>query len=73
MQFQKSYYYKQYADPCFDPISFKNIAPFVVVDCSRQSEDILKGGAVDIRIESFHQIPLHIVFYYKTNKSNITL
>ncbi|CAG9769673.1 unnamed protein product [Ceutorhynchus assimilis] len=50
-QFQKSYYYREQSEPCFYPIDFKQDAPLVVIDCSRQGEDILKGGAVDIRVE----------------------
>lgn len=50
-QFQRSYYYKRQSDPCYDPSSFKTKAPLIIIDCSRQGEDVLKGGAVDVRIE----------------------
>lgn len=50
-QFQKSYYHKNDSDLCISPKTFKENTTLVVVDCSRQGEDILKGGAVDIRIE----------------------
>ncbi|CAG9771490.1 unnamed protein product [Ceutorhynchus assimilis] len=50
-QLQKSYYYREQSEPCFYPINFKQDTPLVVIDCSRQGEDILKGGAVDIRVE----------------------
>lgn len=50
-QFQKVYYYKNRSDPCVQPGRFKTHSPLIVVDCSRQSEDLLVGGAIDIRIE----------------------
>lgn len=49
-QFQKSYYYKAQGEPCFKPTDYHHIAPIVVIDCSRQNE-MLKNGAVDVRIE----------------------
>ncbi|XP_071055498.1 uncharacterized protein [Onthophagus taurus] len=53
-QFQKSYYFKNGSDggvePCLSPINFKHFGPFVVIDCSHQSEAV-KTGAVDIRLE----------------------
>ncbi len=50
-QFQKTYYYRNYCQPCLNPINFKIQVPLVVIDCSQQNEDLLKAGAVDIRIE----------------------
>lgn len=47
--FQKSYYEKE-AAPLLDPTEFKDNAPLVVIDCSRQNE-ILNVGSVDIRLE----------------------
>ncbi|KAJ8939875.1 hypothetical protein NQ318_023215 [Aromia moschata] len=49
-QFQQSYYYKNQSEPCLTPPNFLQIAPLVIIDCSRQ-HDLLKSGAVDIRIE----------------------
>ena len=48
--FQKSFYYRQHGEPCYEPIKFHGVCPFVVVDCSRQNET-LKTGAIDIRLE----------------------
>lgn len=50
-QFQKSYYYKNQNEPCLSPENYLQMAPLVVIDCSRQNDDVIKGGAVDIRIE----------------------
>lgn len=49
VQFQQSYYQKE-CEPLLSPYMFKSIAPLVVVDCSCQNE-VLKSGAVDIRLE----------------------
>lgn len=53
-QFQKSYYFKNGndggAEPCLSPSNFKHFGPFVIIDCSHQSETV-KTGAVDIRLE----------------------
>lgn len=49
-RFQESYYYKPKGEPCFTPLNYFQIAPIVVIDCSRQNEN-LKNGAVDIRLE----------------------
>lgn len=49
-QFQKSFYYRQHGEPCYEPIKFHGVCPFVVVDCSHQNET-LKTGAIDIRVE----------------------
>lgn len=48
-QFQQSYYQKE-CEPLLSPYKFKSIAPLVVIDCSHQNE-VLKSGAVDIRLE----------------------
>lgn len=50
-QFQQSYYYKNQGEPCLSPENYLQLAPLVVIDCSRQNDDVIKGGAVDIRIE----------------------
>lgn len=47
--FQQSYYERE-NEPLFNPKSFKDTAPLVVIDCSRQNE-ILNYGSVDIRLE----------------------
>lgn len=49
-QFQQIYYYKNHSEPSLPPNKFLEIAPLVVIDCSRQNER-LKGGSVDIRVE----------------------
>ena len=48
-QFQQSYYQKE-SEPLHSPYIFKTKAPLVVIDCSCQNE-VLKSGAVDIRLE----------------------
>ncbi|KAJ8933517.1 hypothetical protein NQ318_015288 [Aromia moschata] len=48
-QFQSSYYQKE-NEPYLTTYTFKHLAPLVVVDCSCQKE-VLKNGAVDIRLE----------------------
>lgn len=47
--FQHSYYGKR-NEPLLTKEHFKDYAPIVVIDCSRQSEAI-KSSTVDIRIE----------------------
>lgn len=47
--FQQSYYERE-NEPLFSPVDFKDIAPLIVIDCSRQNE-ILNSGSVDIRLE----------------------
>lgn len=47
--FQSSYYSKD-AEPLLNKIHFKNYAPLIVIDCSKQNES-LKSGPVDIRLE----------------------
>lgn len=49
-QFQQSFYYKNRSEPCLTFVKFIELAPIVVNDPSRQNE-ILKSGAVDIRLE----------------------
>lgn len=49
-QFQQSYYYKNQSEPCLSPAKYLENAPLVVIDCSHQNE-IVKSGAVDIRLE----------------------
>ncbi|CAH1100945.1 unnamed protein product [Psylliodes chrysocephalus] len=48
--FQESYYHIQTNQPIFTPEEFKNNAPIVHIDCSRQKE-ILQSGSVVLRIE----------------------
>lgn len=47
--FQSSYYSKD-AEPLLNKSDFKNYAPLIVIDCSKQNES-LKSGPVDIRLE----------------------
>lgn len=47
--FQSSYYGKD-AEPLLNKSDFKNYAPLIVIDCSKQNES-LKSGPVDIRLE----------------------
>ena len=49
-RFQESYYYKNPGEPCLTLSKFHDIAPLIVIDCSRQN-DSLKTGSVDIRLE----------------------
>ncbi|XP_072400387.1 uncharacterized protein [Diabrotica undecimpunctata] len=48
--FQESYYHIQTNQPIFSPEEFKNNAPIVHTDCSRQKE-IIQSGSVVLRIE----------------------
>lgn len=48
-KFQQSYYQKPPL-PLLSPQEYKDIAPIMVIDCSRQNESI-KNGPVDVRIE----------------------
>lgn len=51
VRFQKSFYHdKTHSSPLLTFDEFKTIAPFVVIDCSRQNES-LKKSSIDIRIE----------------------
>lgn len=49
IKFQESYYDKT-AEPLLSWSDFKNKAPIIVIDCSRQN-DSLKSGPVDIRLQ----------------------
>lgn len=48
-KFQESYYNKQ-SQPLLSRKDFKDIAPIIVIDCSRQNE-VIKTGPVDVKIE----------------------
>jgi len=48
-RFQTSYYGK-YGSPLLSPVDFKDKAPIVVIDCSKQNESV-KASTVDIRLE----------------------
>ena len=48
-RFQQSYYNKT-NNPLLTPDKFKDIAPIVVIDCSKQNESV-KSSTVDIRVE----------------------
>ena len=48
-KFQESYYQKQ-PHPLLSRQDFKDLAPIIVFDCSRQNESI-KTGPVDVKIE----------------------
>lgn len=48
-KFQKSYYGQRNA-PLLSPSEFKDYAPIIVIDCSKQNES-LKASTVDIRID----------------------
>ncbi|XP_066590822.1 uncharacterized protein [Prorops nasuta] len=60
----KSFYYGLQKDNLLTLNKFKNIAPLIVIDCSRQVESI-KNGTVDIRIdfECKKDIPLNTSAY----------
>ncbi|XP_055842535.1 uncharacterized protein LOC129909483 [Episyrphus balteatus] len=55
-KFQQSYYQKQ-SQPLLSRQNFKNIAPIIVVDCSRQNESI-KTGPVDVKVELKTALPV---------------
>lgn len=63
IKFRQSYY-NQPSEPLLDLKSFKEKAPFFIIDCSRQNE-ILKTGPVDVRleIESCENIPENTTAY----------
>lgn len=48
-KFQESYYHKPYSRPLLNYDEFKSIAPFFVLDCSRQNESI-KSTSIDVKI-----------------------
>jgi CRISPR/Cas system endoribonuclease Cas6 (RAMP superfamily) len=48
-EFQVSYFGKE-AEPLFTREEFKQIAPVVIIDCSKQKEE-LRRSPVDIRVE----------------------
>jgi hypothetical protein len=48
-EFQTSFLYKD-TEPIFTREEFKELAPIVVIDCSKQKEE-LKKSPIDIRIE----------------------
>jgi CRISPR/Cas system endoribonuclease Cas6 (RAMP superfamily) len=48
-EFQTSFLYKD-TEPIFTREEFKELAPIVVIDCSKQKEE-LKRSPIDIRIE----------------------
>ncbi|CAH1099546.1 unnamed protein product [Psylliodes chrysocephalus] len=48
--FQESYYDLHMNQPIYNPIEFKNNAPLVHIDCSRQKE-VLQSGSIVLRIE----------------------
>jgi hypothetical protein len=49
--FQEAYYPgREHTSPLLTPKTFKDIAPLVVIDCSKQNEQV-KTGPVDIRLE----------------------
>jgi hypothetical protein len=48
-EFQESFLSKE-SEPLFTPNEFKDIAPIVIIDCSKQNE-ALKRSPVDIRLE----------------------
>lgn len=49
-QFQVSYYNKENAEPFMSLLEFKELAPIIVIDCSRQ-RDAVKSSSVDVRLE----------------------
>ncbi|KAL4083047.1 hypothetical protein QTP88_028377 [Uroleucon formosanum] len=48
--FQKSYYEREYCEPLLSKHIFQNYVPIVVVDLSRQNDNV-KSSTVDLRIE----------------------
>ncbi|XP_050066419.1 uncharacterized protein LOC126555556 [Aphis gossypii] len=49
-EFQKSYYEREYSDPLLPKNIFQQFVPIVVVDLSRQNDNV-KSSTVDLRIE----------------------
>lgn len=49
--FGASFYKVDDVQPILDYEHFKTLAPLVVIDCSKQMENLKKGGPVDIRLE----------------------
>lgn len=50
LQFSTSYYHNNKYNPFLTWSDFKNTAPLIVIDCSKQ-DDALKHGTVDIKLE----------------------
>ncbi|CAG9817166.1 unnamed protein product [Phaedon cochleariae] len=65
-RFQESYYYENSGEPCLTLSKFHDIAPLIVIDCSRQNES-LKTGSMDIRLEfeTNQNIPANTSAYCK--------
>jgi len=63
-QFQTSYYDRNAPDPLLSRTDFKDHAPLIVIDCSKQCES-LKSGAIDVRLEFECQanMPAHTAAY----------
>jgi len=63
-QFQTSYYDRKAPDPLLSRTDFKDHAPLIVIDCSKQCES-LKSGAIDVRLEFECQanMPAHTAAY----------
>lgn len=48
--FQKYYYERAIAQPYLSREQYKDIGPFICIDCSRQNDDV-KTSTIDLRIE----------------------
>ena len=61
--FQASYYDKE-AGPLLSCAEYRDHAPLIVIDCSKQCETV-KSGAIDVRLEFECQanIPAHTAAY----------
>lgn len=49
--FQSSFYESDTSQPLLNFENFKTLAPLIVIDCSKQNEDVPQNGPVDIRLE----------------------
>jgi len=50
VDFQKHYYERFNAQPCLTREQYKELGPFICIDCSRQNDDA-KTSSIDLRIE----------------------
>ena len=64
VDFQKHYYERFNAQPCLTREQYKELGPFICIDCSRQNDDA-KTSSIDLRIEieASNNFPAHTSAY----------
>ncbi|KAL4153516.1 hypothetical protein QTP88_001349 [Uroleucon formosanum] len=65
VDFQKHYYERNNSQPCLSREKYKELGPFICIDCSRQTDDA-KISNVDLRveIEAANNFPANTAAYY---------